>query len=76
VLVAPCTVRGKPLGPSVEGTARVIGADEKAHAEATIQSNYGLGRRLYESVADAVGGDEAYIEIVPGRLGDPGAVRT
>ena len=25
VLVAPCTVRGRPLGPSVEGTARVLG---------------------------------------------------
>jgi PPOX class probable F420-dependent enzyme len=65
VLVAPCNVRGKPLGPSIEGKARVVTAEEKEHAEAAIQSNYGLGRRLYESAADAVGGDEAYVEIVP-----------
>jgi PPOX class probable F420-dependent enzyme len=65
VLVAPCTVRGKPLGPSVEGRARVLDAADKEHAERAIQSNYGLGRRLYEGAADAVGGDEAYVEVVP-----------
>ena len=65
VPVAPCNVRGKPLGPSVEGTARVLGAEDTARAEAAIQSNYGLGRRLYESAADAVGGDEVYVEVVP-----------
>jgi PPOX class probable F420-dependent enzyme len=65
VLVAPCTVRGKPLEPSIEGTARVITPEEKEHAEAAIQSNYGLGRRLYEGAADAVGGDEVYVEITP-----------
>jgi PPOX class probable F420-dependent enzyme len=65
VRVAPCTVRGKPLGPPVEGTARVAGPAEKDHAERAIQSNYGLGRRLYESAADAVGGEEAYVEVTP-----------
>ena len=65
VLVAPCGVRGKPLGPSVAGTARVLPDEEKGHAEQAIQSNYGLGRRLYESAADAVGGDEVYVEVVP-----------
>jgi PPOX class probable F420-dependent enzyme len=73
VLVAACTLRGKPRGPSFEGRARVLGADEKAHAEAAIQSNYGAGRRLYESAADAVGGEEAYVEVVPaGRPGGTG----
>ena len=65
VLVAACTVRGKPLGPSIEATARVLGTERKEHAEAAIQSNYGLGRRLYESAADAVGGGEAYVEVAP-----------
>jgi PPOX class probable F420-dependent enzyme len=67
VLVAPCNVRGKPLGPSIEGTARVVPAGETEHAEAAIQSNYGLGRRLYERMGDAVGAAEAYVEIVPAR---------
>jgi uncharacterized protein len=65
VLVAPCTVRGKPRGAAVEGTARVLPTSEWQHAEDAIQSNYGLGRRLYESAADAVGGGEVYVEIVP-----------
>jgi PPOX class probable F420-dependent enzyme len=65
VLVAPCTLRGKPLGPSIEATARVVAPDEKDHAETSIQSNFGLGRRLYESAADSVGADEAYVEVVP-----------
>jgi uncharacterized protein len=65
VLVAACTVRGRPLGPSVEGTARVVPPQEREHAEKAIQSNYGLGRRMYESVGDGVGGDEAYIEVTP-----------
>jgi uncharacterized protein len=65
VLVAPCSVRGKPLGPSIEGTARELPEEEREHAEAAIQSNYGLGRRLYEGVGDAVAGDVAYVEVVP-----------
>jgi hypothetical protein len=65
VLVAPCTVRGKPLGPSIEATGRVVGPEEKEHAESSIQSNFGLGRRLYESAADGVGADEAYVEVAP-----------
>jgi uncharacterized protein len=73
VFVAPCTVRGKPLGPSVEGTARVLGPADKERAETAIQSNYGLGRRLYERAADAVGGDEAYVEVVPVRTSEEDA---
>jgi uncharacterized protein len=65
VLVAPCTVRGKPLGPSIEGTAREVSAEKKEHAEAAIQSNYGLGRRLYEGAADTVTDDVPYVEVAP-----------
>ena len=62
VLVAPCTVRGKPVGGSVEGKARVVGAGEREHAESAIQSNYGLGRRIYERGAKYEG---VYLEISP-----------
>jgi uncharacterized protein len=67
VLVAPCTVRGKPLGASVEGTARELPDAEKEHAEAAIQSNYGVGRRLYERTADAFVDDVPYVEVVSSR---------
>jgi uncharacterized protein len=68
VLVAPCTVRGKPRGASVEGTARELPKDEWEHAEAAIQSNYGLGRRLYEGAGERFMPDDIpYIEVVPAR---------
>lgn len=65
VTLAPCTVRGRPLGPVVEGRARVLPADEEAPAEAALRANYGLGRRLYEGAADRTGVDAVYVEISP-----------
>jgi uncharacterized protein len=65
VLISPCDSRGKPLGEGVEASARVLpGADEE-RAEAAIQSNFGLGRRLYEGVAMSLGPDGIYVEVTP-----------
>ena len=65
VTVAPCSVRGKPLGPVVEGRARVLSAEEEDRAEAALRANYGLGRQLYEGVADRTGVKAVYLEIAP-----------
>ena len=46
--VAPCSVRGKPLGPPMEGVARLLEGEGEQRAERAIASNYGLFRRLYE----------------------------
>ena len=46
-LLAPCNVRGRPLGPAVEGRGRILPRSEWARAEAAIAANYGLGRRAY-----------------------------
>ncbi len=64
VLVAPCTIRGRPLGPAFRGRAQILAAgDAAAAAERWIQSNYGLGRRLYEwAIADA---DAVYVAVTP-----------
>ena len=62
VLVGPCTVRGKPRGPLAEGRARVVGTGEEDAAEAALQSNYGLGRRLYEARASY---EAVYLEVAP-----------
>ena len=63
VRVAPCTMRGKPLGPPFEGQARVVPAEEHDAAESAIAANYGLSRRLYERLF--VGGLEVTnLEIV------------
>jgi PPOX class probable F420-dependent enzyme len=63
VRVAPCSFRGKPLGPATEGTARVLPPEEEARAEAAIGANYGGGRRIYQGL----GGDRelVYLEVTP-----------
>jgi hypothetical protein len=65
VLVAPCSFRGRPLGPPVAGRARVlVNAAECARAEATLRRNWGPGRRAFERLSRPLTG-AVYIEIVP-----------
>jgi len=65
VLVAPCTVRGKPLGPATEGRARVLAREDEPRAEAALGSNYGLGRRLYERAGERLGLHLVSLEVSP-----------
>jgi len=60
---AACNARGKPLGPPVEATARILDRSEEELAERVLASSYGLGRRLYERFLAAEGG--VYIEVRP-----------
>jgi PPOX class probable F420-dependent enzyme len=61
VRVAPCTMRGKPTGPPIEATARIVGPQDDA-AEQALSAKYGLERRVYERVVPH--GDMVYVEIV------------
>jgi len=63
VRVAPCTSRGKPVGPPFVGKARVLPESETATAERAIHSNYGLGRRIYTAFSRKV--PTVYIEVTP-----------
>ncbi len=65
VLVAPCTLRGKPLGPPAEGRARVLGEEEADSAERAIADNYGLFRRVYEAGGSRLPIDMVYVEVTP-----------
>jgi PPOX class probable F420-dependent enzyme len=66
VLVAPCTLRGKPLGPPAEGRARVMDPTESEVAERAIAANYGVFRKVYEGIGNKLPSiAEVYIEIVP-----------
>ena len=66
VRVAPCTMRGKPLGPPAEGRARVLDqSGDRQRAEAALQANYGLGRKIYERAGGAFGIETVYLEITP-----------
>ena len=63
VRVGPCSFRGKPLGPLAEGTARVLPHADEARAEAAVQSNYGLLRRIYYATFGGRGDPTVYIEV-------------
>ncbi|MEA2440528.1 MAG: hypothetical protein QOH76_1952 [Thermoleophilaceae bacterium] len=65
VRVATSNVRGKPHGPLIEGRGRVVSPEEEEHAERVLQSNYGLGRRVYEGTMGAAAGSMVYIEVSP-----------
>ena len=65
LLVAPCTVRGKPLGAPFEATARVLPPEGEAIAERTLAGRYGLGRVLFEWAMDRMRVDMCYLEITP-----------
>jgi hypothetical protein len=63
VRVAPCTSRGKPDGPPFIGKARVLPDREVPTAERALQSNYGLGRRIYQAFSRKV--PTVYVEVTP-----------
>jgi uncharacterized protein len=64
--VAPCTSRGKPLGPPADGQARVLEQQSESElAEAALRANYGLGRRMYEGASEALGTKTLYLEVIP-----------
>lgn len=66
VLIAPCTVRGKPLGAPLEARASVAREEREQVAEQALASRYGLGRALFEWAFDRLRIDMCYVEIVPG----------
>jgi PPOX class probable F420-dependent enzyme len=42
VLLAPCDMRGRPTGPEIEGTARLLDAEGTTKARRLIDAKYGL----------------------------------
>jgi uncharacterized protein len=66
LLVAPCTLRGKPLGAPFEATARVLETRLEPLAENALARRYGLGREIFERAMDLLRVDMCYLEIIPG----------
>jgi len=46
VVVAPCTQRGKLIGPTMEGVARILPADHEAQVKAALKRKYGWLTRI------------------------------
>ena len=70
LLVAPCTVRGKPLGAPLEARARTLVPAEEFVAERALVARYGLGRMLFERTMDLLRVDMCFLEITPGAWED------
>lgn len=66
MLIAPCTVRGRPLGAPLEAHGRLLPAAQEPLAERVLASRYGLGRALFERTMDVLRIDMGYLEITPG----------
>jgi uncharacterized protein len=66
LLVAPCTVRGKPLGAPLEATARVLAPKQETPAEGALARRYGFGRELFERTMDVLRVDMCFLEIKAG----------
>ncbi len=66
LLVAPCTVRGKPLGQPFQATARMLAPEDEPLAERVLAARYGLGRAIFEWAMDILRVDMGYLEIMPG----------
>jgi len=67
VRVAPCTLRGDPLGPPVEGVARILEPPEADAAERALDRKYGRLRRLLTRMRPVPPAGPAYVEVVPQR---------
>lgn len=65
LLVAPCTVRGRPVGAPFEARARMLAREEEPLAEAALAARYGLGRELFERAVDLLRVDMCFLEITP-----------
>jgi len=65
VRVGPCNLRGKPLGPLVEATARVLPDSEAERARAIVAANWRPEVALIERTYDRIGVPEVYVEVTP-----------
>ena len=65
VRLAPSTLRGRPLGPPLEGTARVLDPQEFERAERAVAANYGPERAVYMRLFGEPAEEAAYIEVTP-----------
>jgi uncharacterized protein len=69
VLVVPCTLRGKPKGQAVAGSARFLSEDEYAYADRVIAASWSAAIKVFERGLvkgfDVLDIPPAYIEITP-----------
>ncbi len=69
VLLAPCTVRGKPLGAPLEARGYLVAHEDELSAERALAERYGLGRECFERTMDILHIEMCYLRFEPGAWG-------
>jgi uncharacterized protein len=64
-LIAPATVRGRPTGPPLAVTGRVLDPGDEPTAEAALAAAHGRYRGLFEGSVDRLHVDMCYLELTP-----------
>ena len=64
VQIAPCTIRGKVVGPTVEAMARILTVDEKVLAESALKRVV-PSWRWFTFLQHLRGASGVYLEVVP-----------
>jgi PPOX class probable F420-dependent enzyme len=70
VLLAPCTARGRPLGPPLEAHGYLLARADEPVAERALAARYGLGRELLERTMDLLRIEMCYLRLEPGAWAD------
>jgi PPOX class probable F420-dependent enzyme len=65
VEIGPADRAGKPLGPTVAATARVLDEAEIAIAKEALDKKYGLFKAVFDFFGTLSGMQRAYLEIAP-----------
>ena len=68
VQIAPCTIRGKVVGPTVEAMARILSVDEGVLAERALKAVV-PSWRWFTFLQHLRGASGVYLEIVPVKTG-------
>ncbi len=63
VTLAPCTMGGEVIGPTVEGIARLVSPQEKEEVRLLLQAKYGWMQRLFSFIHRH--DDMTVVEIAP-----------
>ena len=72
VHVCPCGLRGRPTGPILKGTARVLGEpDEAERAFAILEASWSWPMSLVERLYDRINVPAVYVEIEPATTAAP-----
>jgi PPOX class probable F420-dependent enzyme len=65
VQLGPSDQRGTPLGPTVDGVARVLPKEEERLAKEALDRKYGLMKAAFDFFLNVRGTERAWIEIAP-----------